>query len=166
MTASTRKGQGGGAIFGLRPSTNHIPQSIVDQIQARIYPKPEPAVVAAMPIARLGDVSGASAIPTLAQSFAEESPGWPSSDIPQTQHHYPRLNSIIPCPATNAQIGDIARRFQAPGQPDRPIVDGEEFPASVLGVKGSVRAYTYDNGDHDGSVITTLNKTQERPSVS
>lgn len=31
----------------------------------------------------------------------------------------------------------------------------------MLGVKGSVRAYTYDNGDHDGSVITTLNKTQE-----
>jgi hypothetical protein len=51
-------------------------------------------------------------------------------------HFYSTLNLVIPCSASNAQIANVARRFAGPGQPARPIGNGEQFQASVLGQQG------------------------------
>jgi len=79
----------------------------------------------------------------------------------QPAHYYSTLSRVIPCAATDAQINDLARRFAAPGQPDRPIGNGEILPASVAGVQGHIRSTYYPKyGEADNSVISTLNVTQ------
>jgi len=74
-------------------------------------------------------------------------------------HFYSTLNLVIPCSASNAQIANVARRFAGPGQPARPIGNGEQFQASVLGQQGPVITTFATYGNFSTSVITTRNTT-------